>query len=133
MPFSICASLIHAWLAYASFLAEVDPSAIRYRHTLLFASGVWLVMGLLGAGPIYLIAKVNFTDAVFESISALTTTGATILSGLDEMPPSFLLYRQFLQWMGGLGIVVFVVAVLPMLNIGGMKLLRAETPGANER
>ena len=110
----------------------IDPSSIRYRHTLLFASSVWLVMGVLGAGPIYLIAEVSITDAVFESISGLTTTGATILSGLDAMPKSFLLYRQFLQWMGGLGIVVFVVAILPMLNVGGLKLLRAETPGPME-
>jgi len=111
------------------FGRNVDTSAIRYRHTLLFASSAWIVMGLLGSGPIYLVANVSLTDAVFESISGLTTTGATILSGLDEMPKSFLLYRQFLQWMGGLGIVIFVVAILPVLNVGGMKLLRAETPG----
>jgi Trk-type K+ transport systems, membrane components len=76
-----------------------------------------------------LVTGVNFTDATFESISALSTAGATILSGLDNMPASFLLYRQFLQWMGGLGVVIFVVAVLPMLNVGGMRLLKAETPG----
>lgn len=124
-------SLAYLCVAGLSFILGrgVEPSSIRYRHTLLFASSAWLVMGILGAGPIYLIAKVSFTDAVFESISGLTTTGATILSGLDEMPRSFLLYRQFLQWMGGLGIVIFVVAILPMLNVGGMKLLRAETPG----
>lgn len=126
-------SLSFAYLCVAglSFILGrgIDPSSIKYRHTLLFASSVWLVMGILGAGPIYLIAKVSITDAVFESISGLTTTGATILTGLDDMPRSFLLYRQFLQWMGGLGIVIFVVAILPMLNVGGMKLLRAETPG----
>ncbi len=102
---------------------------VSYRDALLFATLTWIITGILGALPIMLIVEVSFTDAVFESISALSTTGATILVGLDTMPPSFLLYRQFLQWMGGLGVVIFVVAVLPMLNVGGMRLLRAETPG----
>ncbi len=102
---------------------------VSYRGALLFATLTWVTTGVLGGLPIMLIAQVSFTDAVFESISALTTTGASILIGLDSMSPSFLLYRQFLQWMGGLGVVIFVVAVLPMLNVGGMRLLRAETPG----
>lgn len=102
---------------------------VTFRDALIFASLTWVLTGVLGAIPIELITHVSFTDAVFESISALTTTGATILSGLDDMPKSFLLYRQFLQWMGGLGVVIFVVAVLPMLNVGGMRLLKAETPG----
>lgn len=106
-----------------------DTSKIGFRDALLFAVLTWIICGVLGAIPIILITKVTFTDGVFESISALTTTGATILSGLDDMPKSFLLYRQFLQWLGGLGVVIFVVAVLPMLNVGGMKLLKAETPG----
>lgn len=105
------------------------PTSISYRDALLFATLTWLVLGILGGLPIMLIANVSFTDATFESISGLTTTGASILSGLDSMPASFLLYRQFLHWMGGLGIVIFVVAILPMLNVGGMRLLRAETPG----
>lgn len=104
-------------------------AAVSYRDALLFATLTWVVSGILGAIPIMRILGVSFTDAVFESTSALTTTGATILIGLDGMPPTFLLYRQFLQWMGGLGVVIFVVAVLPMLNVGGMRLLRAETPG----
>lgn len=102
---------------------------ISYRDALIFATLTWVVCGLLGAFPIMLVTGVSYTDAAFESTSALTTTGATILTGLDAMPKSFLLYRQFLQWMGGLGVVIFVVAVLPMLNVGGMKLLKAETPG----
>ncbi len=103
--------------------------SIKYRDALLFASVTWLGCGVLGAVPIITITDASFTDGVFESISGLTTTGATILSGLDLLPPSFLLYRQFLQWVGGLGIVIFVVAVLPMLNVGGMRLLKAEMPG----
>jgi trk system potassium uptake protein len=102
---------------------------ISFRDALLFATLTWVVMGLLGALPIYFITGVNFSDAVFESVSGLTTTGSTILTGLDSMPKTFLMYRQFLNFMGGLGVVIFVVAVLPMLNVGGMRLLKAETPG----
>lgn len=102
---------------------------IGFRDALLFATLTWVICGMLGGVPIILTTGISFTDGVFESISALTTTGATVLSGLDDMPRSFLMYRQFLQWLGGLGVVIFVVAVLPMLNVGGMKLLKAETPG----
>lgn len=105
-----------------------DTSHIGFRDALLFATLTWLVMGVLGSVPITLVTNVSITHGIFESISGLTTTGATVLSELDEMPRTFLLYRQFLQWLGGLGTVIFVVAVLPMLNVGGMKLLKAETP-----
>ncbi len=102
---------------------------IGLRDSLVFAVMTWVIMGLLGAIPVMEITGVSFTDAVFESVSALTTTGATILDNLDSRPKAFLMYRQFLQWLGGLGVVIFVVAILPMLNTGGMKLLKAETPG----
>jgi len=91
----------------------------------------YLGLGLFGAIPIYLADTINasFTDAAFESLSALTTTGATVLTGLDELPRSILFYRQLLQWLGGMGIIVLAVAILPMLGIGGMQLYRAESPG----
>ena len=71
----------------------------------------------------------SFSDAVFESVSGLTTTGATVITGLDNLPKSILFYRQQLQWLGGIGIVVIAVAILPMLGVGGMQLYRTETPG----
>jgi trk system potassium uptake protein TrkH len=71
----------------------------------------------------------SFVDSLFESVSGLTTTGATVISGLDTLPKSILFYRQQLQWLGGIGIVVIAVAILPMLGIGGMQMYRAETPG----
>lgn len=91
----------------------------------------WLVLGVLGALPLYLNAALplSFTDAVFESMSGLTTTGSTILTGLDELPKAILWYRQQLQWLGGMGIIVLAVAILPLLGIGGMQLFRAEIPG----
>ncbi len=91
----------------------------------------YLGLGLFGALPLYLSESVpaSFTDAAFESLSALTTTGATVFTGLDDMPRSILFYRQLLQWLGGMGIIVLAVAILPMLGIGGMQLYRAESPG----
>lgn len=108
---------------------RINMQSIGYRTALLYAVITWVAMGITGAIPIIYVTGVSFTDGVFESVSALTTTGATVLSGLDAMPKTFLMYRQFLQWLGGLGVVIFVVAVLPMLNVGGMRLLKAETPG----
>jgi trk system potassium uptake protein TrkH len=95
--------------------------------TVLFYAG----LGLFGAVPLYLLegAGISFTDATFESLSGLTTTGATVFSGLDDMPRSVLFYRQLLQWLGGMGIIVLAVAILPMLGIGGMQLYRSEAPG----
>ncbi|MGY8814105.1 MAG: TrkH family potassium uptake protein [Gammaproteobacteria bacterium] len=91
----------------------------------------WLVLGLSGSLPLILIdqLQLSFTDAVFESISGLTTTGATVITGLDNQPKSILFYRQELQWLGGMGIIVLAVAILPLLGIGGMQLYRAEAPG----
>ncbi|EJL6463671.1 potassium transporter [Vibrio cholerae] len=114
---------------FSVILRKSELHKVTFRDALIFASLTWVLTGFLGALPIHFVTKVSMTDAIFESISGLTTTGATVLSGLDDMPKSFLLYRQFLQWMGGLGVVIFVVAVLPMLNVGGMRLLKAETPG----
>ena len=91
----------------------------------------YAALGLFGAIPLYLAEQVptGITDSVFESLSGLTTTGATVLTGLDELPKSILFYRQLLQWLGGMGIIVLAVAVLPMLGIGGMQLYRAEFTG----
>ena len=91
----------------------------------------YLGLGMFGAIPFWLsdALQLSFTDAVFESISGLTTTGATIIVGLDQLPKSLLIYRQMLQWMGGMGIIVLAVAIYPMLGIGGMQLYRTESAG----
>lgn len=104
---------------------------LRIRDGFIVVVLFWFVFGLVGSLPLYLSNSLNatFTDALFESISALTTTGATVFVGLDDLPRSILYYRQQLQWLGGMGIIVLAVAVLPMLGIGGMQLYRAETPG----
>ncbi|MEM9733620.1 MAG: TrkH family potassium uptake protein [Pseudomonadota bacterium] len=88
---------------------------------------VWIVLSSFGALPFYWSGAVpTFTDAFFESISGLTTTGATVMTGLAEKPPGILLWRGILQWLGGLGIIVMAVSVLPMLQIGGMQLFKVE-------
>ena len=107
---------------------------LRIRDGFLITSLFWSVLGVFGALPFALTDSLNLTptEAVFESISGLTTTGATVIVGLDSLPASILIYRQLLQWLGGIGIIVVAVAVLPMLGIGGMQLYKAETPGPSK-
>jgi len=101
------------------------------RDGFLIVTLFWVVLGTAGSLPFILSPQIQLsvTDAVFESLSGLTTTGATVISGLDELPKSLLFYRQLLQWLGGMGIIVLAMALLPMLGIGGMQLYRAESPG----
>lgn len=107
---------------------------LRIRDGFLITSLFWIVLGLFGALPFALTDSLDLspTESIFESISGLTTTGATVIVGLDHLPQSILLYRQLLQWLGGIGIIVVALAVLPMLGIGGMQLYRAETPGPSK-
>jgi trk system potassium uptake protein len=104
---------------------------LRSRDGFLITVLFYVGLGLFGAIPLYLDESVgvSFTAAAFESLSGLTTTGATVLAGLDDLPKSILFYRQLLQWLGGMGIIVLAVAILPMLGVGGMQLYRAEFTG----
>jgi len=106
-------------------------SDLRLRDGFVVVVLFWLGLGIAGATPLYLYEnlEITFIDALFESISGLTTTGATVIVGLDNLPHSILFYRQELQWLGGMGIIVLAVAVLPMLGVGGMQLYKAEAPG----
>ena len=104
---------------------------LRYRDGFLVVVLFWTVLATFGSLPFVLSQhySLSITDAFFESMSGLTTTGGTIFTDLDSLPKSILYYRQQLQWLGGMGIVVLAVAIMPMLGIGGMQLYRAETPG----
>jgi len=124
--FGILISGFFVWLPVYKVRRE-----LRLRDGFIIVVMFWTVLGLSGSIPFLLNNSIHMsvTDAVFESVSALTTTGATVIVGLDNLPKSILFYRQQLQWMGGMGIIVLAVAVLPMLGVGGMQLYRAETPG----
>ncbi|MEJ8569559.1 TrkH family potassium uptake protein [Elongatibacter sediminis] len=104
---------------------------LRLRDGFLIVVSSWLALVLVGALPFVLLItpQIGYVDAVFESMSGLTTTGATILSNIESLPHAVLYYRQQLQWLGGMGIIVLAVAILPILRIGGMQLFRAEMPG----
>lgn len=114
------------WLPYSR-----NSHEMRSRDGFLITVCFWVVLGLVGSIPLHIseVLNLSISDAVFEAISGLTTTGATVVVGLDSLPESILMYRQLLQWMGGIGIIVIAVAILPMLGIGGMQLYRAEAPG----
>ena len=108
-----------------------EKGELRAREGFLIVVLFWTVLASFSAIPLMLLEQPNLSvaDAFFESFSGLTTTGATILTKIDGLPHAVLWYRQQLQWLGGMGIIVLAVAVLPMLGIGGMQLYRAETPG----
>jgi len=107
---------------------------LRIRDGFLITSMFWTVLGVFGSLPLLLTDHLQLTvaGAIFESISGLTSSGGTVIVGLDNLPHSILIYRQLLQWLGGIGIIVVAVAVLPMLGIGGMQLYKAETPGPSK-
>lgn len=105
---------------------------LSLKQAFILTSASWTVLAAFSALP-FVFAKMNYTDAFFESMSALTTTGATVIIGLDDMPPGLLLWRSLLQWMGGIGIIVVALAVLPMLRIGGMQLFRTESSDKSDK
>ncbi|WP_157267604.1 TrkH family potassium uptake protein [Azohydromonas aeria] len=103
---------------------------LQPRDGLLLVSSVWTVLPLFGALPLlFHIEGLSFTDAYFEAVSGLTTTGATVLTGLEHLPLSINVWRCLMMFIGGMGILVLAVAILPMLGVGGSQLFRAETPG----
>jgi trk system potassium uptake protein TrkH len=102
---------------------------LRRREGFLIVAAFWLVLSAFSALPLMIGGHLNFVDAFFEATSAFTTTGASVMTGLDATAKSILFYRSELQWLGGMGIIVLAVAVLPLLGVGGMQLFRAETPG----
>lgn len=123
------------WCLVTGFVAwypnRNQKTDLRAREGFLIVVLFWLVLASFSAIPFILLEQpsLSVTDAFFESFSGLTTTGATILNHIEGLPHAVLWYRQQLQWLGGMGIIVLAVAVLPMLGIGGMQLYRAETPG----
>ena len=129
--FSLAGGIILASGALIWLPVAHRPPGLRLREGFLVVALFWTVLGAAGGLPLMLAPAPGLgpIDAIFESISGLTTTGSTVVTGLDDLPRSVQFYRQELQWLGGMGIIVLAVAILPMLGIGGMQLYRAETPG----
>ncbi|HIM57717.1 MAG TPA: potassium transporter [Gammaproteobacteria bacterium] len=117
------------WLPFRNTKKE-----FRIREGVLVVVSFWFILSLFATIPFLLSEslRMSFSDAFFESMSGLTTTGATVLSGLDDLPKAILYYRQQLQWLGGMGIIVLAVAILPMLGVGGMELYNAESSGISK-
>jgi trk system potassium uptake protein TrkH len=124
---TLIAALLIGLALWAPMRKRAD--VIRTRDGFLIVALMWIAMSLLGAVPFMLALDMSFVDAVFESASGYTTTGSTVIVGLDALPRSILFYRQEIQWLGGIGVIVVAIALLPMLGIGGMQLYKAETPG----
>lgn len=130
LSFAITFSLgMLMWLPYSR-----TSSDLRTRDGFVITVMFWVVLGLVGTLPLMLVEELqlSFSDALFESVSAITTTGATVLTGLELLPKSVLYYRQQLHFLGGIGIVVIAVAIMPMLGVGGMQLYRAEMVGPSK-
>ncbi len=108
-------------------------SELSVRDGFLVVTLFWIILGVVGALPFILGLHLNITDAIFESVSGFTTTGATVIVGLDQLPKSILYHRQQIQWLGGMGIIVLAVAILPLLGVGGMQLYRAEASGISQQ
>lgn len=102
---------------------------LKIRDGFLMVALVWTLLPIYAALPLVLELDLSFTDAYFEAVSGLTTTGATVLIGLDDLPVSINLWRTQMVWLGGMGLIVLAVAILPLLGIGGRQMFKAETPG----
>ena len=112
------------WLSTRRFRRE-----LKTRDGLMLVALTWVALPAVAGFPLWHYLPINFTDAYFEAASGLTTTGGTVLSGLEFLPRSINLWRHLLSWLGGMGIIVLAVAILPMLGVGGMQIYRAEMPG----
>jgi len=109
-------------------------SNLNIKQAFILTTFSWVALAAFAAIPLaWSELNLSYTDAFFEAMSGLTTTGATVITGLDNAPPGILLWRALLQWLGGIGIIVMAVAVLPMLQIGGMQLFRMESSDTSEK
>ncbi len=131
----ISASFVTIFIGILFILANLEKEfRLNLRQTFLFSSSAWIMVAIFGSLP-FLLSPQNFSisEAFFESMSGITTTGATIISDLDKSPKSILLWRAIMQWLGGIGIVVMAITILPLLKVGGMQLFKMEGPDKTEK
>ncbi len=131
----ISASFVTIFIGILFILANLEKEfKLNLRQTFLFSSLAWVMVATFGSLPFLLSTQdFNFSEAFFESMSGITTTGATIISDLDNSPKSILLWRAIMQWLGGIGIVVMAITILPLLKVGGMQLFKMEGPDSTEK
>ena len=131
----ISASFVTIFIGVLFILANLEKEfKLNLRQTFLFSSLAWVMVALFGSLPFVLSTQdFTFSEAFFESMSGITTTGATIISDLDSSPKSILLWRAIMQWLGGIGIVVMAITILPLLKVGGMQLFKMEGPDSTEK
>ncbi len=129
-PFAASAAIaLIAGLSVALSSPETDDRSLRARDGFLVVGLGWILASLFGALPYWMSGRLELVDAVFESVAGFTTTGSTVLFPIEGTPRPLLLWRSITQWLGGMGILIFAIAVLPLLGIGGMQLFRAEVTG----
>ncbi len=127
-------SLVTAAVGLAMVIPGRPKEAqLRPRDMYLLTTGSWLVVCIFAALPMVLIHHISYTDAFFETMSGVTTTGSTVLSGLDHASPGLLIWRSMLQWLGGIGFIGMAVAILPLLRVGGMRLFQTESSDWGEK
>ncbi len=125
------ASAITAFVCGLPIVLSVRPTDrhMRTRDGFLVVATAWVLASAFGSLPYDLTGTLGTVDALFESVSGFTTTGSTVMTDIDEAPLSLLLWRSITQWLGGMGIILFAVALMPLLGVGGMQLFKAEVPG----
>ena len=131
----ISSSFVTIFIGILCILANLEKDLkLNLRQTFLFSTLAWVTVAIFGSLPFILSnQEFSFSDAFFESMSGITTTGATIISDLDNSPKSILLWRAIMQWLGGIGIVVMAITILPLLKVGGMQLFKMEGPDSTEK
>ena len=131
----ISASFVTIFIGVLFILANLEREfKLNLKQTFLFSSLAWIMVATFGSLPFLLSTQdFTFSEAFFESMSGITTTGATIISDLDNSPKSILLWRAIMQWLGGIGIVVMAITILPLLKVGGMQLFKMEGPDSTEK
>ena len=131
----ISASFVTIFIGVLFILANLEKEfKLNLRQTFLFSSLAWIMVATFGSLPFLLSTQeFSFSEAFFESMSGITTTGATIITDLDNSPKSILLWRAIMQWLGGIGIVVMAITILPLLKVGGMQLFKMEGPDSTEK
>ena len=131
----ISSAFITIFIGILLLLSNIEKEyKLNLQQTFLFTTLAWFLIAVFGSIPFMLSPiSLTFSDAFFESMSGITTTGATIITNLDDSPKSILLWRSIMQWLGGIGIVVMAITVLPLLKVGGMQLFKMEGPDSTEK